>query len=243
MTERPTDRLIFALDVDDEARARNLVTVLRPEVGTFKVGLELLLRGGMELVTRILEGAEVFIDAKIHDVPMTVTRAVRQVIAGGVRVKYITVHDGVPEAVAAAQGRAGVLLVTVLTSVSPECESHLDELTERVVARAVMAQRDGAVGVVCSPREAQRVRAAVGSGFAVVTPAVRPAWAVVPGDDQKRTATVEEAIRAGASHVVVGRPIRDATSPKDAARRVVDEIAEALTGNIQPVPKGSPCQS
>jgi len=232
----PSQRLIFALDVDDEDRARALVTSLRPHVGCFKVGLELLMRGGMELVARILDGSEVFVDAKLHDVPATVTRAVRQIVGGRVRARYITVHDGVAEAVAAAQGRAGILRVTVLTSVASDDAGGTEALTARVVARARAAQADGAVGVGCSPAEARAVRDAVGDSLDVVTPGVRPAWATVSGDDQRRTATAYEAIRAGASHVVVGRPIRDASDPAEAARRLVDEIAEALSSLAPPSP-------
>lgn len=219
------ESLIFALDVDDEARARALVTELGPYVGTFKVGLELLMRGGIPLLDRILDGAEVFVDAKLHDVPATVTRAMRQIVASKNRVRFVTVHNAVRDAVRAADGRAGVLLVSVLTSVDASVFGGPDALTARVVERAREAVSEGAVGLVCSPNEARAVRAVVPEGFAIVTPGVRPAWAQVAGDDQKRTATVAEAIAAGASHVVVGRPIRDAKSPSDAAKRVIDEIA------------------
>lgn len=221
------DRLIFALDVEDEARARALVTSLRPSVGTFKVGLELLLRGGMELARRITDGSSLFIDAKLHDVPATVSRAVAQIVDAGVPVRFITVHDPVDAAVRAAAGRAGILRITVLTSVSPASVGGDEALQRLVISRAVEAQQQGAVGVVCSPRELAAVRAAA-PALQCVTPGVRPAWASVAGDDQQRTATVTDAIRAGASHLVVGRPIRDAADPAAAARRVVEEIAGAL---------------
>jgi len=221
------DRLIFALDVEDEARARTLVAALRPSVGTFKIGLELLLRGGMELARRITDGSSLFIDAKLHDVPATVSRAVAQIVDAGVPVRFITVHDPVDAAVRAAGGRAGILRITVLTSVSPASVGGDDALTRLVIARATEAHAQGAVGVVCSPRELVAVRAAV-PGLQCVTPGVRPTWASVAGDDQQRTATVTDAIRAGASHLVVGRPIRDASDPAAAAQRVVEEIASAL---------------
>lgn len=221
------DRLIFALDVEDEARARALVTALRPSVGTFKVGLELLLRGGMELARRLTDGSALFVDAKLHDVPATVSRAVAQIVGAGVPVRFITVHDPVEAAVRAAGGRAGILRVTVLTSAAPAAYGGDEALTRAVVARAVEAHAQGAAGVVCSPRELGAVRAAAPT-LQCVTPGVRPAWASVPGDDQRRTATVAEAIRAGASHLVVGRPIRDARDPSEAARRVVEEILGAL---------------
>ena len=221
------DRLIFALDVEDEARARTLVAALRPSVGTFKIGLELLLRGGMELARRITDGSSLFIDAKLHDVPATVSRAVAQIVDAGVPVRFITVHDPVDAAVRAAGGRAGILRITVLTSVSPASVGGEDALTRLVVTRAAEAHAQGAVGVVCSPRELVAVRAAV-PGLQCVTPGVRPTWASVAGDDQQRTATVTDAIRMGASYLVVGRPIRDAPDPATAALRVVEEIASAL---------------
>lgn len=221
------DRLIFALDVEDEARARALVTALRPSVGTFKIGLELLLRGGMDLARRIADGSALFIDAKLHDVPATVSRAVAQIVDAGVPVRFITVHDPVDAAVRAAAGRAGILRITVLTSVAPASVGGDEALARLVVTRAAEAHAQGAVGVVCSPRELALVRAAV-PALQCVTPGVRPTWATVAGDDQQRTATVTDAILAGASHLVVGRPIRDAADPAAAARRVVEEIAGAL---------------
>ncbi len=221
------DRLIFALDVEDEARARTLVAALRPSVGTFKIGLELLLRGGMELARRITDGSSLFIDAKLHDVPATVSRAVAQIVDAGVPVRFITVHDPVDAAVRAAGGRAGILRITVLTSVSPASVGGDEALHQLVIQRAIEAHAQGAVGVVCSPRELVAVRAAV-PALQCVTPGVRPTWASVAGDDQQRTATVTDAIRLGASHLVVGRPIRDASDPAAAARRVVEEIASAL---------------
>lgn len=221
----PRDRVIFALDVDDETRARALVTTLRPYVGTFKIGLELLLRGGMDLAARITDGSALFIDAKLHDVPATVSRAARQVVRGDVPVRYLTVHEGVREAVEATRGRAGVLVVTVLTSVDASALGGAEALEAHVIARARMAERDGAVGVVCAPTEAARVRAVTAAGFDIVTPGVRPAWASVAGDDQRRTATAAEALRAGATRVVIGRPLRDAPDPAEAALRLLDEIA------------------
>ena len=226
-TSRPEDALIFALDVEDEARARALVTALRPHVGTFKVGLELLLRGGMDLAARVSDGAALFIDAKLHDVPATVSRAVLRVVESGVPVRFITVHEPVRAAVEAAAGRATILRVTALTSIDPAVLGGPDALTRYVLRRAVEARDEGAGGVVCSPNEARAVREAVGEGTVIVTPGVRPAWATVKGDDQRRTATVGEAIAAGADHIVVGRPIRDAKDPAEAARRVVDEVAAA----------------
>jgi orotidine-5'-phosphate decarboxylase len=223
----PRDRVIFALDVEDEARARSLVAALAPSVATFKVGLELLMRGGVDLAARLTDGAGLFIDAKLHDVPATVARSARQVVRGGVPVRYLTVHNAVREAVDAVEGKAGVLLVTVLTSVDPADFGGAAALTAHVVERARMAAREGAVGVVCAPTEAAAVRAAVGEGLEIITPGVRPAWAAVAGDDQRRVATAAEAIRAGATRLVIGRPLRDAPDPAAAARLLLDEIRAA----------------
>ncbi len=224
-TLTPRDRVIFALDVEDEARARALVDALKPSVGTFKVGLELLMRGGVELAARLADGAALFIDAKLHDVPATVSRSVRQIVRSTAPVRFITVHDGVASAVEAAEGRAGILLVTVLTSVDPATFGGAERLTARVVERALSAKRDGAAGVVCAPTEARAVRDAVGEGFEVVTPGVRPAWARVEGDDQRRVATAIEAVRAGATRVVIGRPLRDAPDPAAAGARLLSELS------------------
>lgn len=221
----PRDRLIFALDVEDEARARALVATLAPFVGTFKVGLELLMRGGTVLAAHLTDGAPLFVDAKLHDVPVTVARAARQVVRAGFPVRFLTVHNAVREAVDAVEGKAGVLLVTVLTSVDPGELGGSEALTARVVERARMAACAGAAGVVCAPTEAQAVRAAVGEGLEVITPGVRPSWATVTGDDQRRVATVAAALRAGATRVVVGRPLRDAPDPRAAAQRLLAEMA------------------
>lgn len=222
----PDDRLIFAVDVADEARAVDLVRRLRPWVGTYKLGLELLMRGGMDLVARIARGAPVFVDAKLHDVPATVARSVRQIVAGANPVRFITVHDAVEAAVEAADGRAGILCVTVLTSEDPAMHGGAEALREKVVARAVAAMARGAAGVVCAPTEARAVRQAIGPLGLIVTPGVRPAWAEVQGDDQRRTATAAEALAEGASMVVVGRPLRDAADPEAAARRLVAEMVQ-----------------
>jgi orotidine-5'-phosphate decarboxylase len=225
VTLTPRDRVIFALDVEDEARARALVAALTPHVGTFKVGLELLMRGGMDLAARLSNGAPLFVDAKLHDVPATVSRSVRQIVRGGAPVRFITVHESVRDAVEAADGRAGILLVTVLTSVDPAGLGGAERLTAKVVERALAAKRDGAVGVVCAATEARAVRDAVGADFEVVTPGVRPAWARVENDDQRRVATAAEALRAGASRVVIGRPLRDAPDPSAAAARLLSELS------------------
>ncbi len=220
------DRVIFAVDVASEDRARSLIAALGPYVGTFKLGLELLLRGGMDLVARVAAGAPVFVDAKLHDVPATVGRSVRQIVGGPNPVRFITVHGAVSAAVEAAEGQAGILLVTVLTSEDPALHGGPEALRDRVVARAVAAMELGAAGVVCAPTEAQAVRHAIGPEGVIVTPGVRPAWAAVAGDDQRRTATPAEALAAGASMVVIGRPLRDAPDPVEAARRLLAEIVQ-----------------
>jgi len=224
--DNAADRVIFAVDVASEDRARALIRQLGPYVGTFKIGLELLLRGGMDLVARVADGAPVFVDAKLHDVPATVARSVRQIVAGPNPVRFVTVHESVAAAVEASEGRAGILLVTVLTSEDPAAHGGPEALQARVVARAVAAMEAGAAGVVCTPTEARAVRDAIGPVGVIVTPGVRPGWAAVEDDDQRRVATPAEAIAAGASMVVVGRPLRDAADPVAAAKRLLAEIVQ-----------------
>jgi orotidine-5'-phosphate decarboxylase len=211
----PADRLIFAMDVDGTDRARRLADALAGHCGLFKVGLELFVRSsleGVDICGELGERADVFLDLKLHDIPVTVKRAMRAAAAKkGIR--FVTVHTGEgPEALRTyveEAAPAGALGVTVLTSVSR------------------WAAQSGCAGVVCSGHEAAKVREAVGEDLVIATPGIRPAWQT-DAHDQKRVMTPERAIRAGADHLVVGRPIRDAEDPAEAAKRIVEEIAEAV---------------
>jgi orotidine-5'-phosphate decarboxylase len=229
----PTDRLVFAMDVDSPDRARSLADSLAGHVGVFKVGLELFLRSalhGVDIVGELGERGGVFLDLKLHDIPATVKRAMKVAAAkGGIR--FVTVHTSEgPSALRVCVEEAspiGALGVTVLTSVPAQDLPYLGfavDLDELVLRRARWAAGSGCAGVVCSGHEAARVREACGADLVIVTPGIRPSWQA-EAHDQKRVMTPARAIEAGADMLVVGRPIRDADDPADAARRIVDEIA------------------
>ncbi len=231
----PADYIIFALDVPGLEAARPYVETLSGRVGMFKVGLELFVREGPTVVeyVRRKSGAAVFLDLKLHDIPETVRRTVAAM--AGLGVAYTTVHCAggrrmLEAAVAGGGGRVGILAVTVLTSEGPApgqgAGKGLSDLSRQVVRRAQAAQAAGCAGVICSGLEAAAVRGAAGAQFKIVTPGIRPAGS--GGDDQRRIVTPAEAVAAGADHIVVGRPIRDAADPTTAARRIADQIAAVL---------------
>ncbi len=238
-------RIVFPLDVASEGEARRWVEELSGCVGVFKVGLELFIRCGPAIVAWIRErhSGGVFLDLKLHDIPQTVGRAMEAIAATGAR--WATVHCGenptmLKTAVEAAAGRVGVLAVTLLTSVGGE---HLQAAGYRslwaenpedlVLARALQARDAGCAGVVCSGREAARVRRAIPRPFLIVTPGIRAPGSASSPDDQVRVMTAGGAIAAGADYVVVGRPIREAPDPRQAARRLAREIA-AEGGSLPP---------
>jgi len=236
----PKSRLIFALDVPSLDEAVSFVQKLDGSVGLFKVGLELFIKEGPAVLTAIRDhsDAEIFLDLKLHDIPATVERAVQSAAAHNVR--FLTVHCAGGEAMLkAAVNGAGdsglqILGVTVLTSLGPD--DHREELGYRkdltlkdlVVIRAGMAEKSGCAGVVCSGEELTRIHDHLANVMTVV-PGIRPANNTVRNDDQKRAMTPKQAIQSGADYLVVGRPIRDASDPKAAAQRIVQEISEALS--------------
>lgn len=230
------ERVICALDVDNAHRAIQLVGMLRDYVGVFKVGLELINAAGTEIVEKLQDaGAErIFYDAKLHDIPNTVAGAMHGIARLGVW--SVTVHTtGGPAmlraAVEAAGGPSGprVLGVTVLTSIDPETlknDLQVSMPLERFVPfLAKQAHAAGCAGVIASPLEVAAVRQAVADpDFLVITPGVRPAGS--DRGDQARVMTPGEAIRAGASYLVIGRPIVAASDPVEAAQRIASEIAQ-----------------
>lgn len=214
--------IIVALDVPDADEAFTLATKLAPWVGGFKVGLELLMGAGPDVIRRVgALGAPVFVDAKLHDIPNTVGGAARQLAAAGAR--WVTVHgSGGGEMIEAAVGglgdESGVLVVTVLTSLDGAQlrETGVDRsVNSQVVAISELAARAGAEGVVCSILEAAGAKRAAPS-LRVVTPGIRSSGSVP--DDQKRTGTLAEALAAGADMVVVGRAITSAQDVVAAAQ-------------------------
>ena len=231
----PRDRLIFALDVPNRAEAERYIRMLKEEVGLFKVGLELFVAEGPPFLQFLAEsyGIDYFLDLKLHDIPPTVNRALARIFKGA---RLATVHvDSGRETLQAAPSGVKLLGVTVLTHLGPDDleamglkSEYAQNLTKLVLLRAKLAQAAGCDGVVCAGTEAKAVKDAFGPDFLVVCPGIRPAWAVVPGDEQRRITTPYAAIRAGADYIVVGRPISQAGDPAAAARRVVQEIGEGL---------------
>ena len=228
---RPPAPIAVALDAPDLATAVAWARAVGPHVRTLKVGLELYLRAGAEAVEAVRSasgGREVFLDLKLHDIPNTVSGAVRSV--AGLAPDYLTVHAaGGPAMVRAAadalpSGR--VTAVTVLTSLSADDLARIGlagpplDAVRRLAALAVNA---GAGALVCSPQEVRAVREEVGPGIVLVTPGVRPAGAAA--GDQARVATPEQALADGADLLVLGRPITAAADPGGAAAA----IAGALT--------------
>lgn len=229
----PRDRLFVALDVPTVDDARKLVARLGDTVDCYKVGLELLFGGGLEFAQGLkAAGRTVFLDFKLLDIGNTVEKAAANIARLGF--DYLTVH-GVDEKTltAAVRGRGPsklkLLAVTVLTSVDA---TDLEQQgikgmspADLVVHRAKLAQRAGFDGVIASGQEAALVRQAVGREFLVVTPGIRPAGAAE--GDQARVMTPAAAIAAGASHLVIGRPITQAADPKAAAEKILGEMAGA----------------
>lgn len=241
MKETAKERLIFALDVDDFATAEEWVTRLRESVGVFKVGKQLFTRCGPDIIKMIrANGGEVFLDLKYHDIPNTVAKAAVEACKldvkifnvhalGGVEMMRRTVEEVESYCAEAKVKKPMMLAVTILTSSTEETlkgvgiDRSIDEMVPRL---AKLTQEAGMDGVVASPKEVSLIRQACGDDFAIVTPGVRPAFAAM--DDQKRVTTPAEAISAGATALVIGRPISAAKDPLAAAVQILAEIETAL---------------
>jgi orotidine-5'-phosphate decarboxylase len=236
----PKDYIIFPLDLPTSREAISYVEALRDNVGLFKVGLELFISQGPEILNSIrnLTDAGIFLDLKLHDIPATVKRAF--MAASVYRPQFVTVHcdegDEILRSVGEENpGNTKILAITVLTSLNQDklkrlgyAQEYADDVSALVLLKARMAKAAGCHGVVCSGLEVAMVRKEIGPHMIAVTPGIRPAWTVVEKDDQKRIVTPEDAIRNGSDYVVIGRPIRDAKDPKDAAKRVAEVIEAAL---------------
>jgi orotidine-5'-phosphate decarboxylase len=228
MTAR--DRLIVALDVKTADEARALVDRLSGKAGMFKVGSQLFTAAGPQLVREIVgQGEKVFLDLKYHDIPNTVANAVAEACQLGV--SLLTVHalggKAMMEAAVGALPAVGsrLLAVTILTSHDQESLGTIGldgPVSDAVQRLARLAQQAGADGIVASPLEAELIRDACGPDFLIVTPGIRAGGS--KPHDQARAATPSAAIRAGASYVVVGRPITEAGDPGAAATAVVREM-------------------
>ena len=232
------ERLIFAMDVPDADRARELARRLGDSVKFYKIGLELMMAGGyFELLDWLVErDKRVFVDLKFFDVPATVGRAVARLANRGVTFATVHGNQSIMEAAAAAKGDVKILAVTVLTSLD---RGDLDDLgfacdvDELVLSRARRALEAGCDGVVSSGLEAPKLRAAIDPRLLVVTPGIRPVENR-PTDDQKRVVTVDQAFHNGADYIVVGRPIRDAADPRAAAEAIQRTIATVFASDSNP---------
>ena len=234
----PREMLIFAIDVSNDSDAMALVRELKSSVGYFKVGLELFLSGGFNVINKIgNQGGKVFLDLKMLDIPETIQRALQVIAIQHESIAFATIHglnkgleefleeQGIPE-------RLKILVVTVLTSMDEDDWAGTGATTgvqDTVSVLTDRALRLGCDGVIASGKEARPLREKYGEDFLIVAPAIRPIGTHVENDDQKRISTPREAILNGADYLVVGRPIRDAPDPVEAAQAIQDEIERAVS--------------
>jgi len=226
------ERLIVALDLSSAAEAQKIITAIGDSALTYKVGMQLYTVEGPRVVRDLVtSGRRVFLDLKYHDIPNTVGAAVRE--AAQLGVNMLTVHAAgggkmlraAVDAARAVNPSLMILAVTVLTSLD---EADLDKIglrgtvPDEVRRLAALALANGCHGVVTSAREASSLRAELGHNFAIVTPGIRPAG--TGHGDQVRVVTPAEAVAAGASHIVVGRPITEAADPAAEARAILSQI-------------------
>lgn len=231
------DRLIVALDVHTMEDVKKLVGELGDSVSFYKVGMELFYSVGPEVVSWLKsEGKQVFLDLKLHDIPNTVAEGLCSLMGLGANILDIHTSGGYAMMKAAAEGlkraadeqgiaRPKLIGITILTSINQDEWQDMGNVVNikgQVVRLAKLAKKAGLDGVVASPQEAELVREACGDDFMVVTPGIRPAGSSL--DDQSRVATPEWALRNGATHLVVGRPIRAAAHPREAALSIIKEI-------------------
>ncbi|AQX27551.1 MULTISPECIES: orotidine-5'-phosphate decarboxylase [unclassified Bartonella] len=224
--------LIVGLDVPDMKQAEKLVTQLGDCVSFYKIGYQFVFSGGMEFVRDLIQAQKkVFFDMKLLDIDYTVARAVENIAKLGV--SMLTIHaypTAMQAAVSAAQGSDLCLLgVTVLTSMDEadlKNAGYRENLTDLTIKRAEQAREAGMGGIVASAREAANLRKIIGNDMALVTPGIRPTGS--DKGDQKRVMAPKEALDAGASHLVLARPIIQATNPLAAAKAILAEMTDNL---------------
>jgi orotidine-5'-phosphate decarboxylase len=223
------DQIIVALDVPAKKEALRLVEQLRDEISFFKIGLQLYTAEGPEIVRAVLgNGANVFLDLKLHDIPNTVARAVESATELGVQMLTIHLSGGtemVRAAVAAKKTDMSILGVTVLTSATQHTLDELgigEQLDRHVLRLANLGAAAGIDGLVASPFEVKFLRAEMGDKIKLVCPGVRPGWS--EQGDQKRTMTPREALEAGADSLVIGRPITAHKDPREALEKILQEL-------------------
>jgi orotidine-5'-phosphate decarboxylase len=229
----PRQRLIVALDVSSAAAAQKIVAAVGDSASCYKVGMQLYTAEGPSIVRDLVaSGRRVFLDLKYHDIPNTVAAAVCE--AASLGVSMLTVHASgggkmLRAATEAARKRNAALMVLAVTVLTSLDDNDLDKLgvrgrvQDQVLRLAALALADGCHGVIASAQEASALRSELEGDFAIVTPGVRPPGA--SPDDQARVVTPAEAIAAGASHIVVGRPITGATDPAAEARAILGQIS------------------
>ncbi|SHI51630.1 orotidine-5'-phosphate decarboxylase [Desulfofundulus thermosubterraneus] len=240
------EKLIVALDVESTEQALDLVEQLKPWAGMFKVGMQLFYSQGPAVIKDICrQGVKVFLDLKLHDIPNTVAQAVRVLTrlgvtmfnvhaAGGRAMMRAALESCGEESTALGIPRPLVVAVTVLTSIDQLAFNRELGLSgpvlDRVVAWALLAKECGLDGVVASAQEAAAIRQSCGPDFLIITPGIRPAGAA--GGDQKRIVTPAGALAAGASRLVVGRPIIGAPEPVKAARAILSEMVVVVASSM-----------
>ena len=235
MSINNNDRLIFALDVPEASRAKELVLELGDSVSFYKIGMELMMTGDyFSLLDWLVENdKKVFVDLKLFDVPATVSKAVKRLSQRGAYFTTIHGNQSMMDAAAAEKGNLKVLAVTALTSLD---QGDLDDMgfkcdvKELVISRAKRALSSGCDGIVASGLELEHIRSEVDQKLLIVTPGIRPVENR-PTDDQKRVVSVEQAFERGADYIVVGRPIQNADSPRESAEKIQASIQATLIKN------------
>lgn len=226
---KATDKIIVALDVPTKKAALDLVAELGKQISFFKIGLQLFTAAGPDIVRKVLAtGAKVFLDLKLYDIPNTVAHAVESAAKLGVHMLTIHLSGGeamVKAAIAARSKEVSILGVTVLTSFDDTAIRALgvaSTIEEQVSRLAKMGVAAGVDGLVVSAADIEVLRPQFGNDIELVVPGIRPAWSET--GDQKRIMTPREALEAGANYLVVGRPIIAHKNPREAVKKILDEI-------------------
>jgi orotidine-5'-phosphate decarboxylase len=227
---KAAEKIIVALDVPTKTEALELVEKLRGQILCFKIGLQLYTGEGPEIVRAVSStGSKVFLDLKLHDIPNTVARAVES--AGRLGVQMLTLHlsggsEMIRAAIAARANNTLLLGVTVLTSSTEETLREIgvqDKVDDQVLRLAKLGVDAGIDGIVASPHEIKLLRRDFGNKIKIVVPGIRPGGA--EANDQKRTMSPRDALDAGADHLVIGRPIIAHRNPREATKRILEDIA------------------
>ena len=223
------DKIIVALDVPRKKEALGLVEQLRGQISYFKIGLQLYTAEGPEIVRAVQDaGAKVWLDLKLYDIPNTVGRAVES--AANLDVQLLTIHllgggEMIRAATSAQKGKMSILGVTVLTSSTEETLGEVGiakNVDDQVLRLAKLGVENGIDGLVASPHEIKRLRAAFGDKIIIAVQGIRPTWA--KADDQKRFMTPRETLEAGATYIGIGRPITKHANPREAVEKILQEL-------------------